>query len=332
MLPFLDSAPLILQQADAQRIVNPIRVDLRIASFSFHTTGDYYPLMRIGTFGSDGSVSPLDDVSSAPPPTLRFFPWRVGTSINPLLSGNIVPIYINIYDYDNAILDRHVNVNGQNRVGQIAVNLDLRGGTVTGDGIQGRANVGGAGGTIFESTGPDGTIRFTIGYEQSKLKIIKILENNDGRDKDERDFTINVRGQNVRIAQEGAGLPVLRNTFPASSQTQTVFVNPGNYAVTEIEDPGYSTTYSRDCTGIIRPGEEVTCTISNDDIPVTVPPYEIPIVPALPPQQGGGSGGSGGGGDGGAGPSPDVTGTEMEPEEREQEARGEGFGNGSAGP
>lgn len=51
---------------------------------------------------------------------------------------------------------------------------------------------------------------------------------------------------------------------------RTVKVRPGAYNVHEVGESGgtlergYDVTYSEDCSGTIKPGETITCTITND--------------------------------------------------------------------
>lgn len=87
------------------------------------------------------------------------------------------------------------------------------------------------------------------------LTIIKEVVNDDGGTRDAEDFTIVVSGTEVS-----------QPSFQGDEDGVTIRLNEGTYAVNEIEFPGYEATFSDECVGVILTGEEITCTITNDDI------------------------------------------------------------------
>ena len=91
---------------------------------------------------------------------------------------------------------------------------------------------------------------------QAELIVKKIVFNDDGGTKQPADFTMQVTGINPNPA-----------SFPGSPTGTNVTIEPGDYSVSEIQDPGYAMTLSVDCTGTIAHGESKTCTVTNDDIP-----------------------------------------------------------------
>ena len=90
----------------------------------------------------------------------------------------------------------------------------------------------------------------------SYLKVIKHVINDNGSTAIASDFGINVYGNNPNPG------------FFMGSETGTdVKIGVGYYSVYENWLPGYNSSYSPDCYGEINPGENKTCTITNDDIP-----------------------------------------------------------------
>lgn len=88
------------------------------------------------------------------------------------------------------------------------------------------------------------------------LHIIKTVINDNGRDKDASDFTINVIGTGVSDSS------FLGEEDPGT----TITLNAGAYSVDENDDSDYTKTLSADCSGTITAGEDKTCTITNNDI------------------------------------------------------------------
>lgn len=115
----------------------------------------------------------------------------------------------------------------------------------------------------------------TIGVGQSRtctvtnddvaptLTVIKAVVNDDDGTLDAGDFTLNVAGTNVSDA-----------SFPGDESGTTVTLNAGTYSVTEDPDAGYAPSFSNGCAGTIGVGEARTCTVTNNDIAVVIPPVE----------------------------------------------------------
>ena len=53
-----------------------------------------------------------------------------------------------------------------------------------------------------------------------------------------------------------------------NGQGTTFTVEQGAYKVTEDADEGYATTYAGDCEGTITAGQNLTCTVTNNDLPI----------------------------------------------------------------
>lgn len=88
------------------------------------------------------------------------------------------------------------------------------------------------------------------------LKVIKHVINDNGGTANASDFGININGNNP-----------IPSSFPGSETGTNVTIYPGWYDVYEYGLPGYKSTSSIECNGIINLGENKTCTITNDDIP-----------------------------------------------------------------
>lgn len=88
------------------------------------------------------------------------------------------------------------------------------------------------------------------------LHVIKrVINNNDG-DKTASDFTINVTGTNVSDS-----------SFPGEEDPgTTITLDAGTYSVDENADADYTKSLSDDCSGTIVAGEDLTCTVTNNDI------------------------------------------------------------------
>ncbi len=94
--------------------------------------------------------------------------------------------------------------------------------------------------------------------EAGTLTVIKNVINNDGRSAVASAFTINVNGTNVSLS-----------TFAAADGSgTTVTLDAGAFDVVENATADYTTTYSADCSGTILNGQSLTCTVTNDDLPV----------------------------------------------------------------
>jgi len=107
------------------------------------------------------------------------------------------------------------------------------------------------------------------------LNVITHVINNGGHTKTASDFAIAIGGSNpVPAAFSGAEAPGI-----------TVTIDPGTYSVTENTDSDYVETIDPQCSGTISAGQEITCTMINDDIaPIaTPPPPPPPPPPSAPP-------------------------------------------------
>ena len=91
-----------------------------------------------------------------------------------------------------------------------------------------------------------------------QLTVIKNVVNNSGRNSLPSDFTMQVTGSNVSTP-----------SFPGSSAGTTVTLNSGAYSVGETGPAGYQAGYSSGCAGAIAVGETRTCTITNNDLPLS---------------------------------------------------------------
>jgi uncharacterized repeat protein (TIGR01451 family) len=102
------------------------------------------------------------------------------------------------------------------------------------------------------------------------LTVIKQVTNDDGGAATPADFTLDVTGNAPSPASfAGAGAPGTAVTLGA-----------GAYTVSEEDAPGYTVSYSDECTGTIAPGESLTCTVTNDDTP-SAPAADLQIEKAV---------------------------------------------------
>ncbi len=92
-----------------------------------------------------------------------------------------------------------------------------------------------------------------IPITNASLTVTKLVINNDTGTKDINDFTLNVNNTIVI-----SGVPII--------------FDPGVYQVSELQDVGYNSSISGDCDSegfiTLNSGENKTCIITNDDIPV----------------------------------------------------------------
>lgn len=96
------------------------------------------------------------------------------------------------------------------------------------------------------------------------VNVIKKVVNNHGGTKTSTDFNISFFGEDIT----NPGSLILFDTFAGQDTPGTSMdITPGLYNVTEVVDPGYTATYSADCSGSVADGETKTCTITNDDKP-----------------------------------------------------------------
>ncbi len=121
--------------------------------------------------------------------------------------------------------------------------------------------------TTAASGNNDHTIDAAFGPEATAtLTVTKVVVNDDGIGSSEvSDFTLTVDG-GVGTVTSGAA-----NT-----------VAPGSYTVSESGPGGYTATFSGDCDSsgsvTIAAGEDLSCTITNDDIPVAAVELEKTLI------------------------------------------------------
>ncbi len=91
---------------------------------------------------------------------------------------------------------------------------------------------------------------------KGKLIIVKQVINDNGGYANPSDFTITVNGNN----------PSQSSFLGADSPGTTVWLDAGEYSVSESGPSGYSEAASEGCNGVIGVEDTITCTITNDDI------------------------------------------------------------------
>jgi hypothetical protein len=104
--------------------------------------------------------------------------------------------------------------------------------------------------------GDNKTCTITNDDIRPRLTVIKHVVNDDGGLLDASAWTMGVNGTNAdpsSFAGDENGTLVLLDANAA-------------YAVGEDGPGGYNATYSGDCSGILAPGDNKTCTVTNDDI------------------------------------------------------------------
>jgi uncharacterized repeat protein (TIGR01451 family) len=112
-----------------------------------------------------------------------------------------------------------------------------------------------AGCTGSIALGQSKTCTITNDDKAASLTVVKHVINDDGGTKTAAQFPISVTGNAPNPA-----------SFPGAELPGTpVAIGPGAYDVTEIEDPGYTASYSAGCSGSIALGQSKTCTITNND-------------------------------------------------------------------
>ena len=90
-----------------------------------------------------------------------------------------------------------------------------------------------------------------------KLTVIKKVISGNGGSAVAGDWTMNISGINVSST-----------SFPGSAAGVAVTLNVGPYSVDEIGGPsGYTTSRSSNCFGIIKLGDELSCTITDQIVP-----------------------------------------------------------------
>jgi hypothetical protein len=99
---------------------------------------------------------------------------------------------------------------------------------------------------------------------QPKIKVIKTVVDQYGGGKVASDFTMNVSGTDVSTTAGQAGTSTENSVqFAGNASGTYAYLDAGSYTVTETELPGYSASYSEDCSGTIALGQEKICTITN---------------------------------------------------------------------
>jgi uncharacterized repeat protein (TIGR01451 family) len=100
--------------------------------------------------------------------------------------------------------------------------------------------------------------------------VIKQVTNDDGGTAQPADFTLTVTGNGPSAA-----------SFPGEGAPGTTVTRGGGaYTGSAQAAPGYSATYSDECTGTIAPGASLTCTVVNDDTP-SAPTADLQIEKAV---------------------------------------------------
>jgi len=145
-------------------------------------------------------------------------------------------------------------------------------------GLTFKLTVGGCGTTDTNNGG---------GETSPALNVITLVNNDNNGTSTPADFTITVDGTNVSST-----------TFAGTSTGMALTLDAGTFNVTGSTDAGYTLSTSTDCSGSIANGDNLTCTLTYDDIGSTVTGGGGG---GTPPPSGGGGGGSsfGGGGSGG---------------------------------
>ena len=122
------------------------------------------------------------------------------------------------------------------------------------------------GGVVSVPPSGDASCTVTNTYNKGSLTIIKHVINDDGTGSlSASDFTMHVSGTSVSDPD-----------FPgAESPGTTVTLDPGAFSVSEDPASGYpsSPIFTGDCTGSIAAGQNLTCTVTNDDN--TPPPPQV---------------------------------------------------------
>lgn len=115
------------------------------------------------------------------------------------------------------------------------------------------------GNQITLGLGESATCTITNNDIQPTLKVIKNVVNDNGGTAVAADFTMAVSGTSVSSTG-----------FPGDAAGTTVTLNAGSYSVSESGPSGYQSSLSADCAGTIGIGENLTCTVTNDDKPASI--------------------------------------------------------------
>jgi len=121
------------------------------------------------------------------------------------------------------------------------------------------------------------SILYWLGYngnalaiETGTLIVIKHVVNISSGQALAANFTMIVNGTNVSTP-----------SFPGNENGTTVTLDAGFYNVTETGPGGYLQFFSADCSGIISQGDTKTCTITNGEPSVVLPPIDPGITPII---------------------------------------------------
>lgn len=110
---------------------------------------------------------------------------------------------------------------------------------------------------LTPTPGQNASCTITNKQKQGTLTVTKIVQNHGIKNSIASDFTMEVEGNNVS-----------NPSFPGNSQTGTsVTLDPGSYSVGESGPSGYAMSLSQNCSGTINSNENVSCTVTNSDIP-----------------------------------------------------------------
>ena len=115
-----------------------------------------------------------------------------------------------------------------------------------------------ADGNITIVAGQDYVCTITNDDLPASLTVVKHVSNDDQTGSNvASDFTMTVTGTNVSNP----------SFVGAESPGVTVTLDAGPYLVDEVDSLGYTKILGTNCTGTIANGEQLTCTITNDDVP-----------------------------------------------------------------
>jgi hypothetical protein len=100
----------------------------------------------------------------------------------------------------------------------------------------------------------DRSLQSSAVYALPELIVIKHVVNENARSLAASDFELFVSGTQPNPA-----------SFPGSETGTVVFLQPGDYVVTETQEPYYVGTFSADCSGTIDWDQTKTCIVTNTD-------------------------------------------------------------------
>ncbi len=279
ILQALNNAPIVgsdcRPQAAADTLQNAL---ISYVSLGYFTLADNIHLLVY----DDGSNPPsfiwmecANNSKNAPKPVPTTPPTPSATTVNkkvtvspqPLGELTVIKTVNNVYGGTAVAGNWTMNISGTNVSSTGFPGQGTPGVTVTMEG--GAYNVSESGGppgyvATYSSEcsgamagGDSKTCTITNNDIQPSLTVIKTVVNDHGGAALPSNWTMNVAGTNVsNVSFPGAGAPGVNVTL-----------NAGAYNVTESDGPsGYAASFSADCSGTIAIGEDLTCTITNDDI------------------------------------------------------------------